>query len=296
MKFLQAISANEDAVVLVATNKERIRLNDLARKVKFKDASEPILPNETIVAVANASAYRNSEVFNVSAVEEMSEPFPVTFTFDGENKTYEVVMANFYDERGKYYSILMIPGLDRPSLYHGQVMEAAKKNPQLMAFLQREGLIYRDQKGRENVERDLIIGTYGYAITGHKSQGSQWKTVFVNQNFVANTWNPARWYYTAITRASDKVVVLEKPIQTKISSENVLSKLSTEEAKTKGSDFDYIAASDPDAGQLKAFYDTLTLLQKQNIGTLEDLFKEYKETPFEYSMDEFIENVKTCKL
>lgn len=165
-----------------------------------------------------------------------------------------------------------------------------------MAFLTREDLIYTDQKGKKTVERSLIIGTYGYAITGHKSQGSQWKTVFINQNFVANTWNPARWYYTAITRASDKVVVLANSNQTKITAENVTQKLSVEESKTKSSDFDYIASSDADAAQLMAFYNTLNLVQQQKIGTLEDLFKEYKETPFEYSIDEFIENVKTCKL
>ena len=43
--------------------------------------------------------------------------------------------------------------------------------------------------------------TYGYSITAHKSQGSQWPRVLVfdeSRFFRANRW---RWLYTAITEA-----------------------------------------------------------------------------------------------
>jgi len=300
-QFLQSIKSEEDAVAVVATNDERIRLNNLARRVKFTNPTEPILPGETIVAVANANLYRNSEVFNVASIDNMSEPFPVKFKFQSgdktvEEKTFNVIMSNVYNNEGKYVTMLMIPELNRPSLYHAQVLEAAKGSPMLMGFLRREGLIFRDTKGKERLEQELVIGTYGYAITGHKSQGSQWDKVYVNQNFTAPSWNPARWYYTAITRAARKVIVLEKSNQTKIVSEAVETKLNAVDTTTKVAAFDYIAASDPDANTLKQFYDTLTLEQNQKLGNLEDLFKEYKETPYSLSIEEFIENIKNCKL
>jgi exodeoxyribonuclease-5 len=49
---------------------------------------------------------------------------------------------------------------------------------------------------------------YAYAITGHKSQGSEWPGVVVfDQSRVFGT-DASRWLYTAITRASDRVTVV----------------------------------------------------------------------------------------
>ena len=48
---------------------------------------------------------------------------------------------------------------------------------------------------------------YGYALTTHKAQGSQWNDVLVvdeSSSFGSHAW---RWLYTAVTRASDKVLV-----------------------------------------------------------------------------------------
>lgn len=51
--------------------------------------------------------------------------------------------------------------------------------------------------------------TYGYAITGHKAQGSQWeKVVIYEESFPFAQEEHARWLYTCVTRASEKVVLL----------------------------------------------------------------------------------------
>jgi exodeoxyribonuclease-5 len=50
--------------------------------------------------------------------------------------------------------------------------------------------------------------TFGYAITCHKAQGSQWGSVLVideSQVFRQNCW---RWLYTAITRAANRVTIV----------------------------------------------------------------------------------------
>lgn len=49
---------------------------------------------------------------------------------------------------------------------------------------------------------------YGYAITVHKAQGSQFNKVLVYNERLMDEENHNRWLYTAITRAIDKVVVL----------------------------------------------------------------------------------------
>jgi len=49
--------------------------------------------------------------------------------------------------------------------------------------------------------------TYGYAITAHKAQGSEWQNVLIrNQGFIFGE-DRHRWTYTAITRASENLIL-----------------------------------------------------------------------------------------
>ena len=54
---------------------------------------------------------------------------------------------------------------------------------------------------------------FGYAITCHKAQGSEWKHVFVNcqHNNTALNADYFRWLYTAITRTSKNLYLLDEP-------------------------------------------------------------------------------------
>lgn len=52
---------------------------------------------------------------------------------------------------------------------------------------------------------------FSYALTCHKTQGGQWNTIFIDQGFVNDdTFNIdyLRWLYTALTRATQKVYLL----------------------------------------------------------------------------------------
>lgn len=51
--------------------------------------------------------------------------------------------------------------------------------------------------------------TYAYAITTHKSQGSEWpKAVVLEEKFPFDKIEHARWLYTACTRSSEKLVLV----------------------------------------------------------------------------------------
>ena len=51
--------------------------------------------------------------------------------------------------------------------------------------------------------------TYGYALTCHASQGSEWEKVLVmEESFPFDKEEHARWLYTACTRASEKLVLI----------------------------------------------------------------------------------------
>jgi exodeoxyribonuclease-5 len=67
------------------------------------------------------------------------------------------------------------------------------------------------ERGRREwqVRRGLIETSWGYAITGHKSQGSQWENVIVlDEGFGRTAADRNRWLYTAITRAERGLVIL----------------------------------------------------------------------------------------
>ena len=52
---------------------------------------------------------------------------------------------------------------------------------------------------------------FAYAVTCHKSQGGQWKSVFLDQGFFTDemlSLEYLRWLYTAFTRASDHLYLV----------------------------------------------------------------------------------------
>lgn len=63
-------------------------------------------------------------------------------------------------------------------------------------------LDWREKRGTDEF-------TFGYALTCHKSQGSQWDSVMVFDEAGAFRDDAWRWRYTAITRAAEKVTVVQ---------------------------------------------------------------------------------------
>jgi exodeoxyribonuclease-5 len=57
---------------------------------------------------------------------------------------------------------------------------------------------------------DVAAASYAYVITVHKAQGSQWPRVLVideSHVFDRMQGTGQRWLYTAVTRASEQVVI-----------------------------------------------------------------------------------------
>ena len=69
----------------------------------------------------------------------------------------------------------------------------------------------RVKKLRQDPYYNALQLKYAYAVTCHKAQGGQWMNVFVEQGFVPEDTSPleyARWLYTAITRATSKLYLV----------------------------------------------------------------------------------------
>lgn len=59
-------------------------------------------------------------------------------------------------------------------------------------------------------KRDLVEATFGWAITCHKSQGSQWRNVIVYDDRLSRSPEERKkWLYTAITRAEEGLVIVD---------------------------------------------------------------------------------------
>lgn len=60
---------------------------------------------------------------------------------------------------------------------------------------------------------------YAYTVTCHKAQGGQWKNVFIDMGYIPedafSTMDFYRWLYTAITRATGQVYLINYPLSYK---------------------------------------------------------------------------------
>ena len=69
--------------------------------------------------------------------------------------------------------------------------------------------IYRLMRSRKYASLVPYEFTYGYCITCHKAQGSEWnKVLVIEEGFPFDKKEHARWLYTAATRAIDKLVIV----------------------------------------------------------------------------------------
>jgi ATP-dependent exoDNAse (exonuclease V) alpha subunit len=71
-----------------------------------------------------------------------------------------------------------------------------------------------DQFGKDLIthfnHKTAVLMDYGYALTCHKAQGSEFEEVLVLEE-LASGWDPRRWRYTAATRARDRLIYCSGP-------------------------------------------------------------------------------------
>ncbi len=67
---------------------------------------------------------------------------------------------------------------------------------------------------REDPYFNALQIKYAYAVTCHKAQGGQWHEVFVDQGYIPDDLDPVsylRWLYTAFTRTSENLYLVNWP-------------------------------------------------------------------------------------
>tara|TARA_R110002124_G_scaffold197590_3_gene364651 strand:+ start:145 stop:1569 length:1425 start_codon:yes stop_codon:yes gene_type:complete len=94
-----------------------------------------------------------------------------SLTYEESNKLYQAVKEDYADEKSKFKQFLAI---------------------------------------KKNIYFNALQVKFSYAMTCHKSQGGQWKTVFIEQPYLPDGVSKEyfRWLYTAITRAQENLYLI----------------------------------------------------------------------------------------
>lgn len=115
--------------------------------------------------------YPNQRPFEtVLLLDTLSSETP-SLSYEDSNRLYQEVAKDFATEKSKYKQLL---GIKKSKYFNALQIK------------------------------------FSYAVTCHKSQGGQWKTVFIEQPYLPEGQNIEylRWLYTAVTRAQEKVYLI----------------------------------------------------------------------------------------
>ncbi|MEC4620896.1 AAA family ATPase [Bacillus paranthracis] len=177
-------------VVIAGMNKTRQSLNQAIRL--HLGFNEPVLMDgETVVIKENIDGGNNGEI---QVTNGMRGTVSEVLKLNNGNIKFKFTPESFDGHR--YIEVNEDILFERKT-----ASEIRKKNKEL----------------KVQGKREIPIGVevqFGYVITGHSSQGSQWKTVYViNESGVFNRGvdgykNANRWLYTVVTRAVENLVIV----------------------------------------------------------------------------------------
>jgi superfamily I DNA/RNA helicase len=97
----------------------------------------------------------------------------------------------------------------------GPSMGAADQNTLYTGVLETYADLKTKEERRKALRTDPFYNAlqikFAYAVTCHKAQGGQWPVVFIDQGYMTDEMldiEYLRWLYTAITRAREKLFLL----------------------------------------------------------------------------------------
>eukprot|EP01052_Picozoa_sp_SAG31_P007762 SAG31_NODE_375_length_16558_cov_6.855155_1_plen_2779_part_00 len=222
-KFIDDLKEGNDAVMLTGSNKDRVRVNNTVRKELYGSDADSVVPGESLIAIANRKlGFKNGETHKLDNFQSIEFEKVIDFGTAGKQKVVAVRMEGFDG------IALIFPDAAKASMLSDDIMKGAVEDKEFMDYLYGNNMIAFDRMKEPYLSSKqdsplTLIATYGYAITGHKSQGSQWDNVYVNQGNERN-WGP-RWMYTAITRAAKNLTIKKSKFATLITPKQMKSKI-----------------------------------------------------------------------
>lgn len=182
--------------LLCATNKTRVQLNKQMRQLLGR--GEDPEDGDRLICLRNYDICTEEGDLLVNGVTGIVKNCYQSFVripYYILHKTYDIptLEGNFISDTGEDYGNLI---MDYSEITTG---ERCLDNKSL----------YKLSKNKMTAHLVPLEFTYGYAITGHKSQGSEWeKVVVVEERFPFDAKEHKQWLYTCCTRASEKLVLV----------------------------------------------------------------------------------------
>lgn len=204
----------EDTIVITRSNKRANRYNEGIRRYNLS-AEEEIESGDMLMVVKNNYHYT-----------ERIENCPISFMANGDI-AYLKKIRRFEDFYGFHFAdavlsfgdyndleieckvLLDTIHSDAPSLTQEQsrrLFDEVEKD-----YMDVKSKLKRFREIRENPHYNAVQVKFAYAVTCHKAQGGQWKRVFIDKCLFGDepmTRDMLRWLYTALTRATEKVYLV----------------------------------------------------------------------------------------
>lgn len=202
----------EDTVFIVRSNKRANQYNQQIRTSILSKESE-LSTGDYLMVVKNnyfwlkedteAGFIANGDIIEILEIRKIQELYGFKFA------TVKIRMVD-YPNQAPFDTILMLDTItsESPSLTYEQSNQLYQEV--LLDYEDERQQYKKLQKVKENEYFNALQVKFSYAITCHKSQGGQWKTVFVEQPYLPDGIDAdyVRWLYTAITRAEEKLYLI----------------------------------------------------------------------------------------
>jgi len=201
----------DETVILCRSNKRAIRYNlGIRSTVQFKE--ERLVRGDKLMIVKNCYQF----------VEDLED---VDYIANGD--IAKLLSIKHYEERyGLHFADarLTLPDYGDQEFTAKVCLDTLESESASLTYEQQNALyqgvnadyehISSKKKRYDAVREDKYYNAlqlkYANAITGHKSQGGQWKCVFIDCPFWQDeqTLDDVKWLYTALTRAVEKVYLV----------------------------------------------------------------------------------------
>ncbi|MCC1497937.1 AAA family ATPase [Alcanivorax sp. 1008] len=221
---------NAESIVIAHSNADVAEYNKRIREFFFP-GNEEVVAGDKIMAVSNSDAHgffiSNGDFGQVRKIYKESEERAVTLKKrSAETGEVEKVSVNLkfrdalvgfrdFDGEPRFFDVKIIENL----LYSSQPNLTSDENKALYVdfCMRHPRLNPKSTEFKDTLRSDPYFNAlrvkFGYAITCHKAQGSEWSNVFVKCRTHQNQLSAEyfRWIYTAITRTSDNLFLMDEP-------------------------------------------------------------------------------------
>ena len=231
-KYLQITNnkLDKNTMVIAYTNNSVKDYNQTIRKQFFQNINK-INENDKLIIVANNSNYdiflSNGDFAMVTKI--LSDTEYKQITLKRKNKETNIVEKIKVDLFFRDIEIIVKDINDIPHLIKCKIIENLLFSDKPNLSSDEHKAIYLDfvmrypnlkpntKEFKDTLKTDPYFNAlkvkFGYAITCHKAQGSEWKNIFLDckshQSYLSKDY--FKWLYTALTRSSEQLYIMGNP-------------------------------------------------------------------------------------